>query len=133
MNISRIIGIAVVVVSIMEFVTRGRLPAIGMVIALAIAVIISWNLPGHRPIPGVGQPGDTPGNPAGPGSGDPYSILGISPNCSDEEITRAYPALVKQWHPDQLEGMAAELREHANQRLAQINQAFDLIRRSRRS
>lgn len=136
MNISRIIGIAVVVASILEFVTRGRLGPAGMVIALVIAVIISWNLPGRRPIrDATGDPRAQAGAPSGsssPDTNDPYALLGIRPGCSDDELTRAYHTLVKQWHPDQLEGMAPELREHANYRLAQINQAFDLIRRSRR-
>lgn len=125
------------VASILEFVTRGRLGPMGMVIALVIAVIISFNFPTRRPVPGAtGEPQAQAGAPAGsssPDVGDPHAILGVSPRCSDEELTRAYHTLVKQWHPDQLEGMAPELREHANYRLAQINQAFDLIRRSRRT
>ena len=133
MNVSRIIGIAVVVVSILEFVTRGRLGPAGMVIALVIAVIISWNLPSRATLFGAGNPPGAPGPATAPGAADPYVVLGIRPGCSDEELTRAYHTLVKQWHPDQLEGMAAELRAHANQKLAEINQAFDLIRRSRRS
>ncbi|HOQ14976.1 MAG TPA: DnaJ domain-containing protein, partial [Bacillota bacterium] len=31
---------------------------------------------------------------------DPYSVLGVSRDASDEEITRAYRALARKYHPD---------------------------------
>lgn len=31
---------------------------------------------------------------------DPYSVLGVSPDATDEEITRAYRALARKYHPD---------------------------------
>ena len=47
---------------------------------------------------------------------DPYSVLGISPDSSEEEIKSAYRKLVKQYHPD-----ANPQEEHAEERMNQIN------------
>ncbi len=31
---------------------------------------------------------------------NPYQILNVSENCSDEELSKAYKALAKKYHPD---------------------------------
>ncbi|MDO4621166.1 MAG: DnaJ domain-containing protein [Lachnospiraceae bacterium] len=31
---------------------------------------------------------------------DPYKILGIGENCTDDELKKAYRAMSKKWHPD---------------------------------
>ena len=54
---------------------------------------------------------------------DPYQVLGVSPDASDEEIKRAYRKLAKQYHPDLNPG-----DEAAAKKMQQINAAYDQIK-----
>ena len=54
---------------------------------------------------------------------DPYKVLGVSPDASDEEIKRAYRALAKEYHPDLNPG-----DETAAKRMQQINAAYEQIK-----
>lgn len=59
---------------------------------------------------------------------DPYAVLGVLPDCSDEEIARAYKRLAKRYHPDLHPDNAS-----AAVRMGQINRAYDEIKRLRRT
>lgn len=56
---------------------------------------------------------------------NPYKVLGVSENATQEEIRKAYLALVKKYHPDKYtdEGM----KELANEKLKEINQAYEIL------
>lgn len=54
---------------------------------------------------------------------DPYKILGVIPDASDEEIKRAYRRLAKQYHPDLHPGDAEAARK-----MQQINDAYEQIK-----
>ena len=54
---------------------------------------------------------------------DPYKILGVSPDATDEEIKRAYRRLAKQYHPDRNPGDAEAARN-----MQQINDAYERIK-----
>ena len=54
---------------------------------------------------------------------DPYKVLGVSPDASDEEIKKAYRRLAKQYHPDRNPGDPV-----AAQKMQQVNAAYEQIK-----
>ncbi|MBQ1575938.1 MAG: DnaJ domain-containing protein [Oscillospiraceae bacterium] len=54
---------------------------------------------------------------------DPYKVLGVSPDASDEEIKKAYRDLAKKYHPDMNPGDAS-----AAEKMNEINDAYDRIK-----
>lgn len=57
---------------------------------------------------------------------NPYHVLGVSPNASDEEVTRAYKTLAKRFHPDLNPDDPA-----AADRMGAINRAYDDVKAMR--
>ena len=54
---------------------------------------------------------------------DPYKVLGVSPNASDEEIKQAYRRLAKKYHPDLNPG-----DEEAAKQMQRVNAAYEAIK-----
>ena len=63
---------------------------------------------------------------------DPYSILGVSPGASDEEVKTAYRNLARRYHPDN-DDDSNPLKELAKEKMQEINAAYDEIQRDRTS
>ncbi len=59
-----------------------------------------------------------------------YKILGLSENASLEQVSNQYKKLIKEYHPDKLQGMGLpkEFIELANQKLSAINKAYTEIK-----
>ena len=54
---------------------------------------------------------------------DPYQVLGLSPDASDEEIKQAYRRLAKKYHPDLNPGDPV-----AAKKMQQVNAAYEQIK-----
>ncbi len=61
---------------------------------------------------------------------DPYKILGVNQNATDEEIQNAYRELAKKYHPDNYAD--SPLADVANQKMQELNDAFDRVMNERR-
>ena len=60
---------------------------------------------------------------------DPFKVLGVSPNASDEEIKSAYRELAKKYHPDKYAG--SDLADLAEEKMKEVNEAYDQIQKIR--
>ena len=54
---------------------------------------------------------------------DPYEVLGVSHDASDEDIKKAYRALAKKYHPDLHPG-----DKECERRMKELNDAYDRIK-----
>ncbi|MBE9603617.1 TerB family tellurite resistance protein [Acetobacteraceae bacterium H6797] len=64
---------------------------------------------------------------------DPYAVLGLSANASDAEVRATWRRLMRENHPDTMaaKGVSADLIKRASAKVAEINAAWDRIKRSR--
>ncbi|MBQ3331125.1 MAG: J domain-containing protein [Ruminococcus sp.] len=62
---------------------------------------------------------------------NPYEVLGVSENATDEEIKTAYRNLAKKYHPDNYTD--SPLADLAEEKMKEINEAYDTICEMRRN
>ena len=69
----------------------------------------------------------------GVNNADPYQVLGITRDTSNGDIKKAYRKLSRENHPDTLiaKGMPQEFVDVANEKMASINAAYDVVRETR--
>ncbi|TNE34838.1 MAG: molecular chaperone DjiA [Alphaproteobacteria bacterium] len=67
------------------------------------------------------------------GASDPYQILGLVPDVSNDDLKKAYRRLIRENHPDKViaEGLPQEFVDVANEKLSKINAAYDQIAKQR--
>ena len=62
---------------------------------------------------------------------DPYKVLGVSRDASEEEIKKAYRDLARKYHPDNY--ATSPLADLAQEKMKEINEAYDTVMRERQS
>jgi len=60
---------------------------------------------------------------------DPYSVLGVSPSASDDDVKKAYRELARKYHPDNYHDNP--LADLASEKMKEINEAYDTITKNR--
>ena len=58
---------------------------------------------------------------------DAYTVLGVSPDASDDEVRKAYKKMVLQHHPDRVSHLGEEVKNAATKKMQEINKAKDAI------
>jgi DnaJ-class molecular chaperone len=61
---------------------------------------------------------------------NPYEVLGVSPQATDDEVKAAYRELARKYHPDNYDNNP--LSDLAEEKMQEINEAYDAIVRMRK-
>ena len=61
-------------------------------------------------------------------SAQPYRVLGISPDATDDEVKRAYRRLAMKYHPDKVNTLGEDMRRNAEEQFRAINEAYEKIK-----
>ena len=60
-----------------------------------------------------------------------YTILGVDPSASDEEVKKAYREMAKKNHPDLVSNLGEEVHQAAEKKFQEINEAYETIKKQR--
>lgn len=72
-----------------------------------------------------------PGHAANQGSADHYyAVLGLKPGADKDAIKKAYRKLSMKYHPDKVGHLGAEFRAVAEEKMKEINSAYDFFKRA---
>lgn len=58
-------------------------------------------------------------------SWDPYRVLGVRPDATPEEITRAFREKMQMYAPDRVSGLDEEIQKLAHERVLEIRRAYE--------
>lgn len=62
---------------------------------------------------------------------DAYRVLGVSPDATDDEVRKAYKQLALKHHPDRVQALGEDVRQAAEKKFQEINDAKDRVYKAR--
>jgi len=74
-----------------------------------------------------GDPGKQAGSRSTSTAKDPYVVLNVPRNATQDEISASYKKLAQMYHPDKVAGLAPEYYEIAETKMKDINAAYAQI------
>jgi len=98
------------------------------VLAGIIGFVVIWYVMGM--ITDKFSTGPAPAPPSSSQSRPAWAhVLGVAPDASREDVKRAYLRKIEEFAPNRLAALGPEMRKLAEERLQQINLAFDAAER----
>lgn len=61
-----------------------------------------------------------------------YTVLGVSPSASDDEVRAAYRKMAMKNHPDKVATLGPDVQKAAAEKFRQVQEAYEAIKRERR-
>jgi uncharacterized membrane protein YkvA (DUF1232 family) len=110
------------------------LVGLGWVDDLVILLLAYWFI--KRVLPGgYGQtrghssarPHEFGPDPAKEVDNDPYQILGVSRNASQQEIKTAFRKQAQRYHPDRVSHLGEEFQQLAKEKFQEIQKAYEIL------
>ncbi len=110
------------------------LVGLGWVDDLVILLLAYWFI--KRVLPGgyeqarshtSGRPHQGGADPAQEAEKDPYQILGVSRNASQQEIKSAFRKQAQRYHPDRVSHLGEEFQQLAKEKFQKIQKAYEIL------
>lgn len=105
---------------------------VGLLSRRPIFIVIGLVL-GHLYDAGVFSGGKKTSASSGNGESDPYAVLGVSGQATQDEIEQAYRRRMSEYHPDKIASAGPELKALAERRASEINAAYEQIQQRRKN
>ena len=86
--------------------------------------------PPPRPVPHRRSVSPPAAKPAPSALSVAYAVLGVTSAATPEEVRAAYRKRAQEYHPDKVGNMAPEFRALAEQKMKEINDAYERIKRA---